>query len=163
MKKLILSLALCAASFIPAKAQSYISICAEGTNTAGTMRDRSNLAIEVGKQYFNVFTLGFDYGRSTLSKVSGKDTANYVEFRPNLNIFQQGKFTNTITIGAGYVFNAEENFCTELSSGVEYALNSDIHFNINFGQYFYSGNHTSSNCTFFGVSVMKYFNNKKKS
>ena len=141
--------------------QIYISFSGEGTNTPGSMRDRANIAIEIGKQYNEVFTAGIDFGKTTLSRVSHKDTSNYLEFRPNLNIFQQGKFTNTITIGAGYVFNAEENFLTELSSGIEYTLNDNVHFNIIFGQYFYSGNNTSSNCTFFGLSVMRYLNKKK--
>ena len=69
--------------------QIYISFSGEGTNTPGSMRDRANIAIEIGKQYNEVFTAGIDFGKTTLSRVSHKDTSNYLEFRPNLNIFQQ--------------------------------------------------------------------------
>jgi len=69
-------------------------------NTAGTIADKSNIAFEVGKQW-EVFSLGVAFGKMTLSKVIGKDTSNYLEIHPNLNIFQQGKFTNTFTAGIG--------------------------------------------------------------
>jgi hypothetical protein len=78
-------------------------------------------------------------------------------WKNNLNIFQVGKFTNTFTAGIGYIFNAEENLMTELTSGIEYAQSERFHINIVFGQYFYSGRYTASNVTFFGISGMWYF------
>ena len=83
----------------------------------------------------------------------------YFELRPNLNVFQQGKFTNTLTLGIGYIFNAQQSMMTELTSGIEYAYNSKWHFNITFGQYYYSGKYITSNTTFFGFSLMYYFKN----
>ena len=95
--------------------------------------------------------------------MSGWDTTTFFEFRPNLNVFQQGKFTNTFTAGIGYILNAKENLLTELTSGIEYAYSPQIHFNVYFGQYYYSGRYSDSNSTFFGISCMYYFspNNSK--
>ena len=104
-----------------------------------------------------MFSLGLDVGKTSLGKVIGRDTTAYIEIRPNLNIFQQGKFTNTFTAGIGYIFNTRQNLMTELTSGIEYSLNSQYHFNILFGQYYYSGKTDASSVTFFGVSVMRYF------
>lgn len=137
-------------------AQTYISLVPSLTNSAGTLSEKSNVSFEIGRQW-DVFSLGFDIGKTTLGKVSDRDTSVYFELRPNLNIFQQGKFTNTFTPGIGYVLHANENLLTELTSGIEYAYSPLIHFNISFGQYFYSGKESSSNVTFFGLSVMKYF------
>ena len=53
--------------------------------------------------------------------------------------FNRGKFTNTFTAGIGYILNAQETLLTELSSGIEYAYSPQIHFNVFFGQYYYSG------------------------
>ena len=136
--------------------QTYILLAPSLINSTGTIAEKTNVALEIGRQW-DVFSLGLDFGKTSLAKVTGRDTTNYIEIRPNLNVFQQGKFTNTFTAGIGYIFNAEENVMTELTSGIEYAHNDHLHINIYFGQYFYNGRYTASNVTFFGVSGMWYF------
>jgi hypothetical protein len=136
--------------------QTYIEIYYSLTNTAGTFAGKSNLSAEIGKQW-DVFSLGFDIGKTTLDAIHGRDTSVYLEVRPNLNIFQQGRFTNTLTVGAGYVFSAKNNFLSELTSGIEYTASDHVHINVNFGQFYYSGRYTASSVTFFGSSVSYYF------
>ena len=138
------------------RAQTYVMLAPSLTNTAGTIADKSNTTLELGHQW-EAFSMGLDIGRTTWSPVRGRDTTIYLELRPNLNVFQQGKFTNTLTTGIGYIFGAEMNLVTELTSGIEYAFTDQIHFNTYFGQYYYSGRYTADNATFFGVSVMYYF------
>ena len=143
-----------------ASAQLYVAFNPSVTNSAGTLAEKANLSLEFGMQY-DVFSAGFDIGKTSLGKKDGLDTTNYIEFRPNLNIFQQGKFTNTFTAGIGVIFNAEENLMTELSSTIEYAYSPLIHYNIIFGQYYYSGRTDASSVTFFGISGMLYFSSSK--
>ena len=138
------------------KPQTYLEIYYALTNTAGTLSGKSNFSIELGKQW-NVFSLGLDAGKTTLEHISGRDTSYYFEIRPNLNIFQQGRFTNTLTVGIGYILLAPNNLLTELTSGIEYSANDHLHLNINFGQFYYSGRYTASSTTFFGVSASYYF------
>jgi hypothetical protein len=145
--------------------QGYVSLAPSLTNSAGTLADKSNLALEVGQQW-DVFSLGLDIGKTTLSPipVKGGDTSVYLELRPNLNIFQEGRFTNTFTAGIGYVFNAEENLLTEVTYGIEYTLTDKVHLNVFFGNYYYSGRLSASNVSFFGISGAYYFKaNKPKS
>jgi len=142
--------------------QTYISLAPSLTNDAGTIAEKTNLALEVGRQW-DVFSLGLDVGKTSLGKVSGRDTTAYLEIRPNLNIFQQGKFTNTFTAGIGYIFNSKQSLMTELTSGIEYSFRPTVHFNIFFGQYYYSGRYDASSTTFFGISVMRYFSDSKSS
>jgi hypothetical protein len=142
--------------------QTYISLAPSLTNDAGTIAEKANVAVEIGRQW-DVFSLGVDVGKTSLGKVSGRDTTAYVEIRPNLNIFQQGKFTNTFTAGIGYIFNSRQSLMTELTSGIEYSFRPTIHFNIFFGQYYYSGRYDASSTTFFGISVMHYFSASKSS
>ncbi len=137
-------------------AQTYISLAPCITNDPGTFWGKSNLALEIGRQW-DVFSLGIDIGKTSLGKVTGRDTTAYLELRPNLNIFQEGKFTNTFTAGIGYIFNSTQSLMTELTSGIEYAYNDQLHLNIYFGQYYYSGKINASTTTFFGFSVMLYF------
>ncbi len=138
------------------KPQTYIQVYYSLTNTAGTLGGKSNLSVEVGKQW-NVFSLGVDLGKTTLESIHGRDTSLYFEVRPNLNIFQQGRFTNTLTVGVGYVFLAPNNFLSELTSGIEYTASDHLHLNANFGQFYYSGRYTASSLTFFGISASYYF------
>lgn len=140
--------------------QTYISLAPSLTNDAGTIAEKSNLAFEVGRQW-DVFSLGLDVGKTSLGKIAGRDTTAYLEIRPNLNIFQQGKFTNTFTAGIGYIFNSQQGLMTELTSGIEYAFRPKTHFNIYFGQYYYSGRYAASSVTFFGISVMRFFSEWK--
>ncbi|MCW3107831.1 MAG: hypothetical protein JWQ09_2337 [Segetibacter sp.] len=140
--------------------QTYISIAPSLRNDAGTMAEKANLAFEIGRQW-DVFSLGLDVGKTSLGKVRGRDTTAYVEIRPNLNIFQQGKFTNTFTAGIGLIFNSRQSLMTELTSGIEYSFTPRLHFNIYFGQYYYSGRYDASSLTFFGISVMRYFSDWK--
>ena len=155
MKKRFLSILLIFVSY-KCLSQTYISLAPSLTNTAGTIADKSNIALEVGQQW-DVFSLGIDLGKTTMSRVTVRDTSAYLELRPNLNIFQQGKFTNTFTAGIGYIFHAKENLLTELTYGIEYAFRPKTHFNVFFGQYYYSGKESASNVTFFGISAMLYF------
>ena len=138
------------------KPQTYVEVYYSLTNTPGTFGGKSNLSVELGKQW-TVFSLGIDVGKTTFDRIHGGDTSLYLEIRPNLNIFQQGRFTNTLTIGAGYVFAAQNSFLTELTSGIEYTATDQFHINVNFGQFYYSGRTTATNLTFFGISLSYYF------
>jgi len=148
--------------FITSEAQTYISLAPSISNQAGSFADKINLGLEVGRQW-DVFSIGVVVAKNSLQKAVGQDTTTYFELRPNLNVFQQGKFTNTFTAGIGYILNAKENLLTELTYGIEYAYSPQIHFNVYFGQYYYSGRYSDSNSTFFGISCMYYFspNNAK--
>jgi hypothetical protein len=155
MKKFLLTLFI-VTTYYSMFSQTYISLAPSLTNSAGTLLEKGNASIEIGRQW-DVFSLGIDVGKTSLAKSNGRDTTAYIELRPNLNVFQQGKFTNTFTAGIGYVFNSKLDLMTELTSGIEYAFNSRIHFNVFFGQYFYSGRTDASDVTFFGASAMFYF------
>ncbi len=153
--KQIIALAFLMVAATYSTAQTYLSFVPSLTNSAGTLAEKANLSFEAGRQW-DVFSLGADVGKTSLGKNDGRDTTVYLEVRPNLNIFQEGKFTNTLTPGIGVIFNSKENFMTELTSGIEYAYSPNWHLNIYFGQYYYSGRVSASNVTFFGLSIM-YF------
>lgn len=136
--------------------QMYVSFAPALTNDAGTIAQKANVGIEVGKQW-DVFSLGLVLGRTSLERQVARDSTTYLEIHPNLNVFQQGKFTNTITAGIGYIFNAKQSMITEFTSGIEYSINTQFHINISFGQYYYSGQFASSSSTFWGLSGVFYF------
>ena len=71
--------------------------------------------------------------------------------------FNRVKFTNTFTAGIGYILNAQETLLNELNSGIEYAYSPQIHFNVFFGQYYYSGRYSDKQFKFFRYFVCIIF------
>lgn len=156
--------AFCAALSAQSKQDSsvwYISPMYGLYTGSGTLAKRSTFDVEIGKQW-DVFSLGLDFGKNHFENKGAKDTTSYIEIRPSLNVFQQGKFTNTLTIGIGYIVNAQQNILTEFSTGIEFTPNPRFSYNVFFGTYYYSGLRSSGSQNFFGISMMAYINNKRK-
>jgi hypothetical protein len=128
---------------------------------SGTLALRSSPNIEIGLQW-NVISLGLDIGKTHLDQKAGRDTTTYFQIRPNLNVFQQGKFTSTLTFGIGYVPNARENILIENTTGIQYSPNPKWSYNLFFGTYYFSGVESARNQSFIGFSMMYYFLPKKK-
>lgn len=139
----------------------YISPMLGFYTGSGTAAQRVTPNIEFGLQW-DVISLGFDIGKVNMGQKSGQDTTTYFEIRPNLNVFQQGKFTNTLTIGIGYIPHAEENIMMEFTTGIQFTPNPRTSYNLFFGTYYFSGENSASNQNFFGVSGMYYFVRDRK-
>jgi len=142
-------------------AQYYVAFMPAFYTSAGSTGQRFTWDLEVGKQW-DVFSIGLDVGKTNLAPKAPRDTTWYVGARTNLNVFQQRRFTNTLTIGIGYVFQAKMNVMAETTTGVEYTINDQYHFNLFFGTYFFSGRNASDNRNFFGLSLVRFFVPKKE-
>ena len=151
MKKLKIIVILLICSLI-GYSQTYISVTPTVSNSPGTMYGKTNLSIECGYQY-NVLSIGLATGKTSLIKMKN-DTTIYAELRTNLNVFQQGQFTNTITIGMGRVFNAQNYLLTELSYSIEYDYSEQFHINLIAGQYYFSGINSLLNENVIGISFV---------
>jgi hypothetical protein len=146
---------------VAAVARFYVSAMPAFYTRAGNTAERFTFAVEVGKQW-DVFSLGIDIGKTKLTRQYGRDTTWYVELRSNLNVFQTGKFTNTLFLGLGYVPRAQENIMMEATTGIEYAINPQYHYNVFFGAYYFSGKSSASTSNFFGMSLVRYLRKKNK-
>lgn len=155
MKKIILSILFSIMCYI-GYSQTYICVSPAITHDLGSILDKANTSLEIGKQ-FDCTSIGFVVGRTTLN--GNLVNNNYAEGHINTNVFQQGKWTNTITVGLGCVISSTTNeyLLTEISSGIEYSYSEKIHFNFNGGQFNYSGVKTASNSTYIAISVAYYF------
>ena len=155
MKKILLI----AAIFLlgnTAYGQYYISVMPALTSSAGPFQEKGNLSLEVGKQW-DCFSLGLDIGETSFTYNPIKDKSMYFEFRPNINVFQQGKFTNTITTGIGIVPYSSTALLIEVTTGIEYSYSERLHINLMCGQFNYSGDTKTDSQPFFGVSIVRYF------
>src|ERR1700761_2568772 len=77
----------------------YISVLADAyVNAHGGFAKRFAPGVEFGRTY-GIFDIGLATGGlGTL----GRDTSRYIELRPTLNIFAQGRFAEGLCLGAGY-------------------------------------------------------------
>jgi len=142
-------------------AQTYVAFVPCMTTTVGNVGAKFSPGIELGRQW-DVFSLGINIGKTGSSPQGKRDTTLYFELRPNLNIFQIGKFTNTFTPGIGYV-PGNKNLMLEMTSGLEYSYTETFHINMFFGQYYYSGLTSNSSVSFVGISIVKFFKKYKSS
>jgi len=166
MKRIIVAISLMFSMHMNAQdtSETYISISPCITNEIGSLATKVSPTIEIGKQYNGIFTMGLALGKTNCESPKILNDL-YLEFRPNLNVFQIGKFTNTITPGFGWVFGPDPAIMIEWTSGIEYALTDKLHFNVFFGSYYYSGfdvNITQRySPSFFGFSVVRFFKSVK--
>ena len=177
MKKLFLLAFLFVISFtnaqdLTAKPVTYVSFAPCFTNEVGTIGTKFSPTIEIGRQFQDIFTIGLAVGKTNCKTTYTYGTDNilispssyYVELRPNLNVYQIGKFTNTVTPGIGYVFDPGQSLMIETTVGIEYEYTKKLHFNIFFGNYYYSSlsanqynNLTHFSPIFWGFSIVKFF------
>lgn len=129
----------------------YILFSPAYYNGAGTRAEKTNLGIEVGKE-FGVFDLGFVVGMNGLDR-PGRDSAFYCEVRPTLDVFTEGKFSSTFTIGIGHMFGAKTNLMTEIAYGITYVPNSRFFFGLYQGQYWFDGKKSAN----FNTAVTAFF------
>jgi hypothetical protein len=62
----------------------------------------------------------------------------------------------------GYVPRAQENIMMEATTGIEYAINPQYHYNVFLGAYYFSGKSSASTSNFFGMSLVRYLRKKNK-
>ena len=141
-------------------AQTFVAFTPCVTTGLGGLAQKFSPTVELGRQW-DVFSAAIAFGKTGCGKIKGRDTTTYVEVRPNLNVFQVNKFVNTFTPGIGYVFGASQNMMVEFTSGIEYSYTDDLHINIMFGQYYFSGETAASSTAFFGISIAKFFGASK--
>ena len=91
-------------SGIESVGQTYISLAPCITNEPGTFLSKSNIALEIGRQW-DVFSLGIDFGKTSLAKISGQDTTNYLELRPNLGHSYPPDYEKRLEKGLAFVLN----------------------------------------------------------
>ncbi len=114
-----------------------------------------NKTSNFGKQFEN-FSLSFVFENPQLYTVS-IDSVCYFEIRGNLNIFQEGRFKNKLTIGSGIFPSGRTKSLFEICYTLEYSLSKKVHINIIGGEYYYSNFQYPTNNVVVGISVVYFF------
>ena len=123
------------------------------TNTAGTFNQKVFLSVEVGRTY-GIFDIGLATGRLNLvASGNGIDSNWFSEVRPTINVFSKGRFSESLTLGAGFIFNAKQNFLTEITNCINFSPNDNLTIAVCQGNYFFDGSQSTSRAQFMGLAA----------
>ncbi len=120
-------------------------------NTRGSLAQRVSPSIEFGRTY-GIFDVGLATGRLN-SISSGSDTTRFLEFRPTINIFSKGRFSEALYLGAGYVFKAKQALMTEICNSVNFSISERWTATLVQGYCFFDGTNSGRGTQFVGVNV----------
>ena len=118
------------------------------TNSPGTLRQKTFVTTEFGGS-FGIFDIGMMVGRLNLLH---SDTSWFSEILPTINVFSKGRFSEALTLGAGYVFGAKQNFLTEITNSINFAPNNRLVITVFQGNYFFDGKLSTAKAQFMGLS-----------
>ena len=123
------------------------------TNTAGTFNQKVFLSAEFGRTY-GIFDIGLAIGRLNLvASGNGIDSNWFSEVRPTINVFSKGRFSESLTLGAGFIFNAKQNFLTEITNCINFSPNDNLTIAVCQGNYFFDGRQSTSRAQFMGLAL----------
>ncbi|MGZ3754360.1 MAG: hypothetical protein ACXVAY_00125 [Mucilaginibacter sp.] len=124
-------------------------------NTKGGVAKRFSPAIEVGRTY-GIFDIGLATGQIN-TMASGSDTTRFIEFRPTINIFSKGRFSEGLCLGGGYVFNAKQGLMTEICNSINFNISANSTIAVVQGYYFFDGTNSNRSAQYMGFSFTYNF------
>jgi hypothetical protein len=124
-------------------------------NTKGGFAKRFSPSVEFGRTY-GIFDIGLATGR--INSVSrGADTTRFLEFRPTINIFSKGRFSEALCLGGGYVFKAKQALMTEICNSINFNISEKVALAAVQGYYFFDGTNSSRSTQYMGLNFTYNF------
>lgn len=132
----------------------YVSVNANAfVNTKGGFAKRFAPSVEFGRTY-GIFDIGLATGQLTSR---GSDTARFIEFRPTINVFSKGRFSEGLCLGGGYVFNAKQGLMTEISNSINFSISTVLEVAVLQGYVFLDGTNSNRSTQYMGFCVTYNF------
>ncbi|GAC1382825.1 MAG: hypothetical protein NVSMB45_09410 [Ginsengibacter sp.] len=88
------------------------------------------------------------------------DSSWFVEFRPTINIFSKGRFSEGLCLGIGYKIKSEQKLMTEICNSINFNITNKWSISILQGYYYFDGVQSNSTSQFFGLNLTHNFLNK---
>lgn len=122
-------------------------------NTRGGFSKRFSPALEFGRTY-GIFDIGLATGKTN---IFNKDTTQYIEFRPTINIFSKRRFAEGLCLGGGYVFGAKQGLMTEICNSINFNISETVAVAVVQGYYFFDGTNNSRSAQYMGFALTYNF------
>ncbi|HVW14087.1 MAG TPA: hypothetical protein VHB54_09700 [Mucilaginibacter sp.] len=124
-------------------------------NTKGGFAKRFAPSFEFGRTY-GIFDIGLAFGQ--LSSYSNSvDTSRFIEFRPTINIFSKGRFSEGLCLGGGYIFGAKQGLMTEICNSINFNISANLTVAVLQGYVFIDGTNSSRSTQYMGFCVTYNF------
>lgn len=134
----------------------YLSATANAfVNTKGGFAKRFSPSVEFGRTY-GIFDIGLAFGQLN-SFNPGVDTARFIEFRPTINIFSKGRFSEGLCLGGGYIFKAKQGLMTEICNSINFNISAIVTVAVIQGYVFIDGTNSSRSTQYMGLSFTYNF------
>lgn len=117
-------------------------------NTKGGAARRFAPALEFGRTY-GIFDIGLATG---LFNTRNADTSRYLEFRPTINVFSKGRFSESLCLGGGYVLHAKQALMTEICNAINFNISENLAIAVTQGYCFFDGTNSSRSAQYMGFS-----------
>lgn len=124
-------------------------------NSKGGFAKRFSPSLEFGRTY-GIFDIGLASGMFN-SLYSGRDTARFIEFRPTINVFSKGRFSEALCLGGGGVFKAKQGLFTEIGNSINFNISTTLEIAVLQGYYFFDGTNSSRSTQYMGFSFTYNF------
>lgn len=124
-------------------------------NAKGGFAKRFAPAVEFGKT-FGIFDIGLATGKMN-SVTSGRDTTQYIELRPTINIFSKGRFAEGLCLGGGYVFGAKQGLMTEICNSINFNISEKVALAVVQGYFYFDGTNSSRGNQYMGLTLTYNF------
>lgn len=122
-------------------------------NTRGGFAKRFAPALEFGRTY-GIFDIGLATGM--FNTLNG-DTTRYLEFRPTINVFSKGRFSESLCLGGGFVFNSKQALVTEICNAINFNISENLAVAVTQGYCFFDGTNSSRSAQYMGFSFTYNF------
>lgn len=131
-------------------ARSMFLSLTTGSDAKGeTISKRMCQNIEFGRTY-EAMDIGLSVGQFRHSVVDSS-SVKFTAIRVSLDAFQLGRFSNEVSLGAGYVFNSKTPVMLEISSTLFAQIGDQWGVGFVFGNIDFVGNYNDLNKSFFGL------------
>jgi hypothetical protein len=122
-------------------------------NTKGGFSKRFSPSVEFGRTY-GIFDIGLATGVFNMHR---SDTVHYIEFRPTINIFSKGRFSEGLCLGGGYVITAKQGLMTEICNSINFNVTPVVALAVVQGYFFFDGTNSSRSTQYMGFNITYNF------
>jgi hypothetical protein len=134
----------------------YLTVSANTyVNTTGGFAKRFSPSIEFGRTY-GIFDIGLATGRLN-SFARGSDTTLFLELRPTINVFSKGRFSESLCLGMGAVFGAQQGLMTEICNSINFNISENVAVAISQGYCFFDGANNNRSTQYMGFNLTYNF------
>ncbi|HTE02488.1 MAG TPA: hypothetical protein VK668_24535 [Mucilaginibacter sp.] len=111
--------------------------------------------MNIDKLYEHAYNWLITYGPRLVIRAQQHEKRH--EFRPTINVFSKGRFSESLCLGGGYVFNSRQALMTEICNSINFNISENLEVAVMQGYCFFDGTNSSRSAQYMGFSFTYNF------